>query len=85
MTNDNPQARTAPSQDDRLRARKKALNYFAAAEQRDTLVKEITNSERTATEAKTNKLRALRLAKEEADREIAANAPPPPKRARKAR
>jgi len=28
-------------------------------------------------------LRALRLAKEEADRELAANAPPPPPKARK--
>jgi len=70
-------------------ARARAQNHFAASEQRDTLVKQMIASERAAVDAKTAKLRALRLAKEEADREAARlaalNAPPPaPKKKRAA-
>ncbi|HEY4114352.1 MAG TPA: hypothetical protein VGM17_09870 [Rhizomicrobium sp.] len=62
---------------DRNAARARAQNHFAASEQRDSLVKEMIEAERAATAAKTAKLRALRLAKEEADRIEAANAPQP--------
>jgi len=59
-------------------ARKRAQNHFTASEQRDSVVKQMIESERAATEAKSAKLRVLRLAKEEADREAARNAPPAP-------
>ena len=42
-------------------------------------------NEEAATEAKTIRLRALRLAKEEVDRQAAADAPPPPPKAKKPR
>jgi hypothetical protein len=42
-------------------------------------------AERAATEAKTAKLRALRLAKEEEDRQAALAAPPPPVKKPRAR
>lgn len=51
-------------------------------EQRDSAVKQEINRERAATDAKTEKLRALRLAKEEIDREatrLAAIGAPVPK------
>lgn len=50
-------------------ARKRAQNHFQAAEVRDTLVRQMIAKERAASDAKTAKLRALRLAKEAADRE----------------
>ena len=50
-------------------ARRKASNYFAQAEQRDKLVRQEIDKERAASAAKTAKLRALRLAKEAADKE----------------
>jgi len=56
-------------------ARKKAQNHFEAAEARTTLVKQMVQAESDANDAKTAKLRALRLAKEEADRAAAAAAP----------
>ena len=46
---------------------KLAEEAFKSAEKRDTASKQITNNERAESTAKTNKLRALRLAKEEAD------------------
>jgi hypothetical protein len=49
-------------------ARTRAQNHFQAAERRDQLVRDELARERAATDAKTAKLRALRLAKEEADR-----------------
>ena len=52
-------------------ARGKAQKYFTQSEQRDTLVKQEIEKERAATDAKTAKLRALRLAKEAADQEAA--------------
>jgi hypothetical protein len=66
-------------------ARKRAQNHFAASEQRDTLVKQMIEAERAAVDAKTAKLRALRLAKEEADRQAALNAPPAPPKPKKSR
>jgi hypothetical protein len=66
-------------------ARKRAQNHFAASEIRDTTVKQMIEAERAATEAKTAKLRALRLAKEEVDRQAAIDAPPPPPKAKKPR
>ena len=67
-----------PSKDrrDRTVARNRAQNHFATAEARTTLVKQMVESERAAVANKTAKLRALRLAKEEADRAAALLAPP---------
>jgi hypothetical protein len=68
--------------------RRRAKNLFAAAEARDSLVKQEVARDRALFDAKTAKLKALRLAKEEADREAerlaALNAPPPkPKKKKK--
>ena len=65
-----------------------ARKHFAASEQRDAAIRQTIDSEYAATAARTVKLRALRLAKEEEDRIAAANAPKPepkPKRKRAAR
>ncbi len=59
-------------------ARRRAENHFTATERRDTRDAEVRQEiarQQAATAAKTAKLRALRLAKEEADRIVAANAP----------
>lgn len=60
-------------------ARRKPGTTFTASEARDALVKRELEAERHAFETKTAKLRALRLAKEEADRaqavKLAADAP----------
>jgi hypothetical protein len=71
----------SPPPRDRDGARRKALDHFAASEKRDTQVRQEIARQRAATDAKTAKLRALRLAKEEADRIAAANAPPAPPKA----
>jgi hypothetical protein len=59
--------------------RRKPGTTFTASEARDALVKRELELERAAFEAKTARLRALRLAKEEADRavqmKVAADAP----------
>jgi hypothetical protein len=65
------------SASEREGARKRAQNHFTASEQRDATVKQMMESERQAVDAKTAKLRALRLAKEEADRIAAESAPKP--------
>jgi hypothetical protein len=65
------------STSDKAAARNKAQAQFAASERRDAAVWEIIHAERAAVDARTAKLRALRLAKEEADRVAAANAPKP--------
>jgi hypothetical protein len=61
-------------------ARTRAQNHFAASAQRDSLVKQMIAAESAARDANTARLRVLRLAKEEADREAARiealNAPP---------
>ncbi len=61
-------------------ARARAQNLFPAAERRDDAMKAEIARERAATDAKTIRLRALRLAKEEADRlaQIAHDAANPP-------
>jgi hypothetical protein len=66
-------------------ARKRAQNHFAASERRDSLVKQMIAGERAALDAKTVKLRALRLAKEEADRQAALLAPAPAAKTKKPR
>lgn len=66
-------------------ARKRAQNHFTASEQRDSIVKQMIANERAAVDAKSAKLRALRLAKEEEDRQAALNAPPPPAPVKKTR
>jgi hypothetical protein len=53
---------------DKNAARTRAETLFTASEMRDTQIKEQLAKERAATDAKTVRLRALRLAKEEADR-----------------
>lgn len=70
---------------DRAGARSKAQSHFEAAEARTELVKQIVAAENAALAAKTAKLRALRLAKEEADRAEALANPAPPARVTKKR
>jgi hypothetical protein len=60
----------------------RAQAAFKASEQRDMLVRKEIEKERAAVEAKTIRLKALRLAKEEADRALAASQPPKPKKKR---
>jgi hypothetical protein len=84
MNDHNP---LSPPPRDRDGARKKAQNHFAVREQRDSAIKLEIDRERAANDAKTLKLRALRLAKEESDaaaaRLAALDAPPPkPKKKR---
>jgi hypothetical protein len=73
------------STSDKSAARARAQNHFAASEQRETAVRQMIENERAAVAARTDKLRKLRLAKEEADRIAAANAPAPVKPAAKPR
>ena len=54
-----------------------ADSHFVAWQQRTTLVKQQMASESAANDAKTARLKALRLAKEEEDRQAALLAPPP--------
>lgn len=51
---------------------RRTSNHAAAAEARDTLVRQLLEKERAALDAKTLKLRALRLAREEEKRSEAA-------------
>lgn len=60
------------TQDGKQQSRAQAA--FSASEQRDRLVREMVEKDRAATDAKTARLRALRLAKE------ASEPPPAPKR-----
>ena len=73
---------------DKNAARTRAETLFTASEMRDTQIKEQLAKERAATDAKTARLKALRLAKEEADRiakaEQDALNPPRKTKARKA-
>jgi hypothetical protein len=63
----------------------RAQAAFTASEQRDAMVRQMIDKERAATDAKTVKLRALRLAREAEEAAHAAANPPPPKtRKRKA-
>ena len=61
----------ANSEERRDQARRKAQNHFAASEQRDALVRKEIEKERAVSAAKTAKLKALRLAKEASDKEVA--------------
>ena len=69
-------------------ARRKANTHFTASEQRDAMVKKELEQERNAFDSRTAKLKALRLAKEAADAEIAlklaASMPPKPVKKKKA-
>ena len=86
MTDDsNPSSRISPPHRDRNGARVRAENHFVAAERRDQQVRKEIEDERATSEAKTAKLRALRLAKEEADRKAAENDPVAPAKPRKAK
>lgn len=57
----------------------RAQTAFAASEQRDKLIRQELEKQRAATDVKTAKLKALRLAKEAEDRAYALANPPPPK------
>jgi len=73
------------NEDRRSSARKRAQNHFAASEQRDAAVNQMLQKEHAVRDAKIAKLRALRLAKEQADREagiVPEDAKPAPKRTR---
>ena len=58
-------------------ARRNANSHFVVWEQRTALVKQQAAAQSDANDAKTIRLRALRLAKEEEDRKAAALAPKP--------
>ena len=58
-------------------SRRNADRHFAAWQQRTSQVKQQMATESAANDAKTARLKALRLAKEEEDRQAAALAPPP--------
>ena len=66
-----------PTQKD---ARRDADRHFVVWEQRTKLVKQLMADDSAVNDAKTAKLRALRLAKEEEDRKAAALAPPAPRK-----
>ena len=66
MNDHNP---LSPPPRDRDGARKRAQSHFVVREQRDSAIRQEINRQRADTDAKTEKLRALRLAKEETDRE----------------
>ena len=63
-------------------ARRRGDSHFTSSEAQEGAFRAEINRERKASDAKTAKLRALRLAKEEEDRIAAANAPPPAKKSR---
>ena len=67
-----------PRPGERDGARRRAQNHFELAEARTNLVKQMVDAERKALDTKTAKLKALRLAKEEADK-LAVPAAPAPK------
>lgn len=75
----NSVSRRFPISDPKSKKTARAANgVFEAWEKRTALVKLQVNAESAANDAKTVKLRALRLAKEAEDAEAAKNAPPPP-------
>jgi hypothetical protein len=71
----------------RAAAHRKAMDQFAVPRQPSSVIQHELAQERKAVDANTAKLRALRLAKEETDREAAALAAanPQPARTRKPR
>ena len=66
------------ARDNSPEAKEKAKQLFRASEQREQAIRNEIEKERAATAAKTARLRALRLAKEESDRAAAAANPTPP-------
>jgi hypothetical protein len=76
---DNIKPLTASTRD---AARRNGQTYFTSTEAREGAFRAEVERERKASEAKTAKLRALRLAREEQDCQDAANAPAPVKRSR---
>jgi hypothetical protein len=68
-------------------ARSRAESAFTSSQLRDEAIRQEIAKEQAKVDAKTAKLRALRIAKETADREAAAASPPvtptPAKRVRK--
>ena len=75
----------SPPHRDRDGARRRAESQFVVAERRDSLIKKELEAVRAASDAKTAKLRALRMAKEEEDRIAAANEPAPAPKVKKAK
>ncbi len=71
----------------RAAAHRRAMDQFAVPRQPSSVIQQELTQARKAADANTAKLRALRLAKEETDREsaalAAANAPPKIKKPRK--
>jgi hypothetical protein len=65
-------------------ARTRAEAHFSASEQRDALVKAEIARASAATDAKTARLKALRLAKEAEEAQARALAPTPPPKKKKA-
>lgn len=65
-------------------ARTRAEAHFSASEQRDVMVKAEIARERAATDAKTARLKALRLAKEAEEAATAAANPAPAPKKKKA-
>ncbi|HEY1710016.1 MAG TPA: hypothetical protein VGG10_17225 [Rhizomicrobium sp.] len=63
-------------------ARRRGQTYFTSTEAREGAFRAEQERERKASDDKTAKLKALRLAKEEDDRLAAANAPPPTRKTR---
>ena len=72
---------------DKNAARNRAENAFSASSMRDAAVKEEIAKERVAFDVRTQKLRALRLAREEQERadKAAEDAAKPPKAAKTAK
>lgn len=68
MTDRERHPMTPPSRNPRDSARHKAGEFFKEKEKRSATVFQQMQTERVISDAKTAKLRALRLAKEEADR-----------------
>jgi len=65
-----------PTDDRKNVAKRNAQDHFTATAQRDALAREEQGKQRAKTAAKIAKLRALRLAKEQADKNAALAKPP---------
>lgn len=74
MTDHERHPMTPPPRNARENLRDKASEFFREKEKRSAAVFEQMKTERVISDAKTAKLRALRLAKEAADREAALSA-----------
>jgi hypothetical protein len=70
---------------EKIVARTRAEAHFSASEQRDAMVKAEIARERAATDAKTARLKALRLAREAEEAAARADAPPPAPKKKKPR